>query len=86
MFLSSHQPLQYPDFDGVRHSYGSRVWGTIPGVFDRTGGHRHQNGAKIGRIWEFGSGKCPDSGCSELGTSHGPGRFFKGGSDAGRWK
>jgi len=50
------------------------VFGEIlPGVFDRTGGHRHQKGAIIGLIWESGDGKCPNSAFSELGISDSPG-------------
>jgi len=68
----------YPDSGGVRHSYVPPVRTNTPGVFDRTGGHLHLNGARIGRIRESEAGKCPDSGCSELGTSQGLGGVLAG--------
>ena len=65
MSLASASTSQYPVCGGVRHAYGSRVWGNTPGVFALTRCHRHPNGAHSGRIWESGAGKCLDSGSSE---------------------
>ena len=58
--------------------------GKYSGVFDRTGGHRHPSGAPIGLIWESGAGKCPDSGCSELGISEGFWGVFRDGKEDGK--
>jgi len=55
-----------------------------PGVFDRTGDPFHLNGAPIEVSRQSGAGKCPDSGCSELGIDGGFWEGFRDGKEDGK--
>jgi len=75
VYLASGSSLTLSGFWWCQTFLWTHVKAKTRGVFDRTGGYRHPNGARIGRIRESGAGKYPDSGCSERGISQGLDQF-----------